>query len=374
MNNHIYFVKHFHTIPPGYGGVSVYVKRLMLALCKNNYISGAFYREEKAGIPSQYMHLLHKFPSHSRSLFILPEIFKLLRIFRKYKIIHAHTSLTTCFCLWLTRKVLNKPIVYTIHNQMIDRELLPLNLIDKFCLSSLAKDQGVQFITVNQQAKEMLKNLGYFFKNDIKVVPPYVPPVEIGDAKDYLDQGLVYFLKISTKFLLFYAESFATLNGNDIYGTKIVVELYCKLRQKHSDLKMIFCLSNLRKDRVKLNELKDIIKNAGYENDVYWQIGAISEMWPLLKKATILIRPTITDGDSIMIREALASGLPVIASDVTKRPLGCIVYSYDNENELLEKTLTILNNPYRKTYQQMDYTNEILNIYNKLLIHKDENI
>ena len=39
-----YFVKMFASIPPTYGGLSVYVKRLTLALNKAGYPSGAFYR------------------------------------------------------------------------------------------------------------------------------------------------------------------------------------------------------------------------------------------------------------------------------------------------------------------------------------------
>ncbi len=49
------------------------------------------------------------------------------------------------------------------------------------------------------------------------------------------------------------------------------------------------------------------------------------ELWPLLKAATVLLRPTTTDCDAVSIREALQFGRPVVASDGVARPEGTVV-------------------------------------------------
>lgn len=363
----MYFVKHYHCVPPTYGGVSVFVKRLMLSLCKQGLISGAFKGKTYDGIPSELDHLLDDFPKHSRSLFVLPEFWRLYIVFKDYQLIHAHTTLSTVFGIWLLHKLQHKPVVYTVHNQMIDREYSFLNAIDRYCVRSLAADNKVQFITVNENGKKALLDRGLKFANEVVVLPAYIPPIEIGNPFDYLSEELVSFSQQNKPLLLFYAESFAVSSGKDIYGTGTIVELFVALKHYYPNLQLIFCMANINEDQNKLNVLKQKILDAGCQADVFWQIGAVSEMWPLLKASTALVRPTITDGDSIMIREALAYGLPVITSDVTARPRGCVIYKSEDFQDLLEKTISFLSAPYREAYPQTNHTNDMIAIYNNLL-------
>jgi glycogen synthase len=46
----------------------------------------------------------------------------------------------------------------------------------------------------------------------------------------------------------------------------------------------------------------------------------------LLAKADVFVRPTLADGDSISVREALALGVPCVASNVAVRPEGTVTY------------------------------------------------
>ena len=363
----MFFVKHFAVIPPPYGGVSVFVKRLSLALSKHGLLSSAFHSGCIVGIPQKYNEYYQPFPKHARSLFVLPYILRLLYIFKPYQILHTHASFTTCFTVLLIHKILKIPVVYTVHSQMIDREFSFLNCIDRFCLRSLASDSKVQFITVNQNSKKRLIQKGLNFFNEIKVIPAYIPPVEIGSPSDYLSSSLISFMNSNQLKLLFYAESFALDAGRDVYGTRLILDLFIRLKQNFPHLKLIFCLANLRNDIALLEELKELITTQNLNSDVYWQIGAIPEMWPLLQSSTVLVRPTITDGDSIMIREALAFGLPVITSDVVQRPRGCITYRSGSFDDLYTKTSLLLNRPFRKVFEQKSVFDDILNIYHSLL-------
>lgn len=363
----MYYVKQYHCIPPTYGGVQVFVKRLMLSLCKRGFISGAFKGNKFEGIPRDLEFLLDKFPNHSRSLYVLPEFVRLFKVFKEYQLIHTHTTLSTVFGIWLIHKLQHKPVVYTVHNQMIDQEYSFLNVIDRFCVRSLAADKTVQFITVNENGKRALIERGLKFANEIVVMPAYIPPVEIGVPSDYLSEELVSFSQQDKPTLLFYAESFAISADKDIYGTSTIIELFVALKDSYPDLRLVFCMANINNDYSKLDKLKQQIANTGFGKDVFWQIGSVSEMWPLLKSSTVLVRPTTTDGDSIMIREALAYGLPVITTDVAKRPDGCIICKTEDMYDLLTKTKLFLSAPYRKKYHQVDHTEEIISIYNKLL-------
>jgi hypothetical protein len=43
---------------------------------------------------------------------------------------------------------------------------------------------------------------------------------------------------------------------------------------------------------------------------------------PTLVRAAAMVRPTVTDGDAVSVREALWLGIPVVASDCVARPPG----------------------------------------------------
>jgi glycosyltransferase involved in cell wall biosynthesis len=57
----------------------------------------------------------------------------------------------------------------------------------------------------------------------------------------------------------------------------------------------------------------------------------------LVEAADVMIRPTLTDGDALSVREALHMGKPVIASDIVSRPDGVVVYQTNNTDDLMSK-------------------------------------
>jgi glycosyltransferase involved in cell wall biosynthesis len=46
----------------------------------------------------------------------------------------------------------------------------------------------------------------------------------------------------------------------------------------------------------------------------------------LMSRSNLFVRPTLVDGDAISVREALALGIPVVASDVGTRPEGVVLF------------------------------------------------
>jgi glycosyltransferase involved in cell wall biosynthesis len=46
----------------------------------------------------------------------------------------------------------------------------------------------------------------------------------------------------------------------------------------------------------------------------------------VLARSALMVRPTFADGDAISVREALALGVPVVASDAAPRPAGTLVF------------------------------------------------
>ena len=359
------FVKHFHCIPPPYGGVSVYAKRLSLALTKNGFPSGAYYAHYLEGVPEQYQYLYDKYPKHIRSVFVLFGLLRLLKSVKKYKLIHSHASLNSSFAIWIIHKLLNLPIVYTVHNQMIEREYSSLGKIDKWCVKSLASDKSVQFIAVSQEGRKKLLNYGFVFKNGIKVIPAYIKPVEIGNKKDYLSNDLINFIE-KKPYILFYAQGISFCDGKEIYGTESMINAFIKLRNRGTNVFLVFCIAEPN-DVGKIAKLKRLIHDNSLGDYVYWQEGPIAEMWPLIKGAKLYLRPTSTDGDSILIREVLSFGIPVLASDVCVRPQFCETYQYGNISDLVDKADRILKSPKTISSAYNDYYEDICRVYSSLI-------
>lgn len=64
----------------------------------------------------------------------------------------------------------------------------------------------------------------------------------------------------------------------------------------------------------------------------------------ILSRADIFVRPSYADGDSIAVREALALGVPVVASDTDFRPEGAILFRRGDSADLLGKITHALRN------------------------------
>ena len=66
------------------------------------------------------------------------------------------------------------------------------------------------------------------------------------------------------------------------------------------------------------------------------------ELWPLFRKADLMVRPTCTDGYGISIAEALYFDCPAVASDVCVRPEGTLLFNNRDMDDFYEKASDIL--------------------------------
>jgi glycosyltransferase involved in cell wall biosynthesis len=91
----------------------------------------------------------------------------------------------------------------------------------------------------------------------------------------------------------------------------------------------------------------------------------------VMRKLTVFLRPTCTDGDSSSVREALAVGTPVVASNTDYRPKGVITFRKGDVADLTAKVRhtidhldqAILN---LKRLGHSDNAERLLNIYKEL--------
>jgi hypothetical protein len=92
----------------------------------------------------------------------------------------------------------------------------------------------------------------------------------------------------------------------------------------------------------------------------------------LYARSDVFVRPTITDGDSVSIRECLALGTPVVASDSVKRPEGCVLFRNRDLEDFTRAVLEVLRNKERYRAQCasakiMDAAEHVRSVYQRLL-------
>jgi len=68
------------------------------------------------------------------------------------------------------------------------------------------------------------------------------------------------------------------------------------------------------------------------------------QMYPIIMKSDLFLRPTNTDGDAVSIREALHFKVPAVASDVCPRPEGTILFKCRDIDDLTSKVKEVLDN------------------------------
>lgn len=346
-------------LPPPYGGVSVYINRLIKTLSMDGFSVGGYYTTERPPLFSS--ELFDKW-SWFETKYYPFKIFKYINQLRKYTILHSHLGLEAMLYLWTLKVIFKKKIVVTIHNSMVTNYYRSTNLINKIFLKLMLKSDVV-WIAVSDQARMQLLSLPIKIKNDIHVIPAYIP--DMTDASP-LSQGMQDYINNHKNTIAFYGHSFMHNDGVDVYGFRTVIEVYKSLMPTGPDIGLIMCVA----DQSDIDELKELHKYAEdmlVDDKIYWQIGSINNMKGIWENVDVYFRPTSTDGDSVAVREALDAGTVVVASDVAPRPDGVLTYEFADINDAVDKIQMALSTVKRPLSPNMEYYDKMKNLYLKLL-------
>jgi glycosyltransferase involved in cell wall biosynthesis len=313
--------------PPYIGGVSVSVQRLYDHLRYSGY--------EPVKYNTQILNKRYNLKALKFLKYLALPFYLMLN--RRFDVIHFHVSkmMPKIYVSAWRRFFSSKTrFVITIHGEIHDAFM---NDIGRLALKGF--DRIICVKTGDQ------KNMPPEYRNHTVEIPAFIPPVINGENTGEFPVGMVEFLKRDTfKILL---NGFIIINEkyHDLYGFGDSIRLVSDLKEKgrSADLILVVIGSNYSKaNKDYLEELKRYISEHNIEKNVYWVEGVSMELWPLLRKINLLLRPTKSDGDALSIREALYLRTPVIASDVVPRPQGTITYKMNSREDFLEKTIYLM--------------------------------
>ena len=204
---------------------------------------------------------------------------------------------------------------YLAHRGPFSRRALRL------CLASFG-----HIICVNATIREALVRLGVSNSRS-SVIPAYVglpaaAPLSSADTKlvEAFDPLLV-----------------ACGGAGPEYGFPILIKAVANLRQSFPKLGCVM-MGSAGSDALRrlIDSLGVADRVTCIENLPHEQFAAI------LSCADVFVRPSYADGDAVSVREALALGIPVVASDTDSRPDGVILFRRGDVDELCRKVASAL--------------------------------
>ncbi|NNE69519.1 MAG: glycosyltransferase family 4 protein [Rhodothermales bacterium] len=192
-------------------------------------------------------------------------------------------------------------------------------------------------ILVGPHVRDVLARAGFELPCEPEIQPAFLPPPpedEPAILQTYGDRGLSFLESHSPLLVLQGSDTFH--DGVDLYGTDLALDVLADLRRTHPRAGLVvgspsrgdaafqaYCLG-----------LDDRMAAEGIQ-DAVWILDGERELWPLIKRASVFLRPTTSDGDSIGVREALHFGVPVVASDVVPRPDGVRLFASRDSEDLI---------------------------------------
>jgi glycogen synthase len=110
--------------------------------------------------------------------------------------------------------------------------------------------------------------------------------------------------------------------GGDVYGLDVAARAFSDLAPELPTLKLALFLAHPPRGWRAKRYLAHIRTQLDRDWPGRTRVAVSQPLVPSLRRRTVFLRPTRTDGDAVSVREALAREVPVIASDAASRPRG----------------------------------------------------
>jgi len=255
-------------------------------------------------------YIIHKIPVAIRPRNSGRDYIRIIRCFRMLKnsiltsnffdLVHSHGYFADIIGV-SAAKVLKIPHISTCHGFISnDRNLALYNSIDRLLLCFSDK-----IIAVSEQIKDDLERSG-IIKSKISVIQNAVQTIH--KAENYEENRRKKRLALAIKDEEFIVGYVGRLS--DEKGVQYLIEAGMLLMETGMPCKILII-----GDGPKRKELEDMVKMKGLEDNIIFT-GFQTNIEEWMSLLDIFVLPSLTEGTPMALLEAMAFGLPVVASDV----------------------------------------------------------
>ncbi len=314
--------------PPPLGGISVHIQRVKEKLInQNNQI--------------ECLDVIKESKKRSKISYFFYFCIRLTNV--KPHVIYYHTLSLRKYpfefaILIFFKKLLRYNFIIIDHTP---RFFYNKNWFFKKIICFLMKFTDQQILIGDSTYKSYLDNK-IFLKQNVSIESPYLSPC-VKEEKLLISQfpnSLNKFLNKYFPILLINASQLVIWRDKDLYGIDMSIQLINDLKKEFINCGLIIALPTIGNE----NYFKKIINDIKNCENIYLLMEPSIELWPIIKRSDIFIRPTVSDAYGISISEALFFNVPVIASNVCSRPKGTIIFESENQNDLFNKVNHVLKN------------------------------
>ena len=316
-------------MPPPYGGVTVHLNRLTQHLKAEHY-------------PFQFCDLSGR-TNQNGGFIPCGNIFELVwnLLSNPYEMAHCHASNPWLFLLvdFFVVRILRRKTIYTLHGEGI----LLLCESGPFLIKRLLRGafkRATRIITINSNCEERVMRFVSSHENVLQM-PAYLPPTptEMVPDQPYSDEIELFFKDHS---MCFAAQgTFGNqYQGVDLYRFDLLGKALSNLRTKHPHAGLCTLVSQTL-DQAAREKVFSLRRDLDLER--HWLIlEHFGAAIPIYLRCVAFIRPTMSDGDSLSVRECLDLGIPVVASNAVPRPAGCILFQSGDLGSLESSLIALL--------------------------------
>ena len=342
--------------PPPYGGVSIHIQRLQGLLLTSGIQCVIYdvspYPKNTKGVmnlrrPGSWLHLLNS----------------------TEEIVHIHNSganLKKMLPLFALLKFRGKKAIITYHS--LRDNVQHFNWFKRKAMQIIF-DIASHYIVANPEIKMKLLSLGASAET-ISVIPAFLPPTITQQEIDKIPQEVLDFINSHSPVISAGAFRITFYEGQDLYGIDMCIELCANLKNSYPQIGFVFCLPNVG-DYDYLSKMKREIRDKNIENNFLFITQPLDEVYPIWRKSDIFVRPTVSDGDAVSLREALYLKTPSVASDVVLRPKGTVLFKNRNMEDFVASIKMVWDNYdyYKAKVESIEVENglnKILKVYSSL--------
>lgn len=299
--------------PPPYGGVSIHVQQLH-GFLRSQGVEAKVLDIGKGGRPAPDV-----VPVKSPALFAL----RLAGFVSSGWAVHVHTSGNNPKSWVLAGMVggvpgLRSPRVITLHSGLLPDYLAAAGARRNFARVALAGYSRI--IAVSEAVKEALVGCGVPGEK-ILVQPAFcASQVRPGPVPQVVEAA-----RSRRKPLLAMQH-----HPSPVYGRKLMFRALRLLAEQQPDVGLALFGPGTDSDEF-IRDVREL--HVAGHLEVLGELEHSAALG-LIARSDAFLRPTTHDGDSISVREALALGVPCVASDVCPRPQGTRVFRAGDEQDL----------------------------------------
>jgi hypothetical protein len=344
-------------VPPPIGGVTIHTLRLYQWLKKEKDINVKLTALNKHNIDDENI-------KYSGNFIIW--VFKKLLFGFKEDIVHYQGSNYTGLLLLSIIKKLhpNFNFVWSIHSEYL------INKIKDKKLFVFSINQINNIIADNINIKNQLI-LEKYKSDNISIISPFLMPENYNKNTD----NLLDIYKNNNKVILFNAYKLVFNDKKeDVYGLDTLLKAFQNINDKNNILILLIPSINNEEKEYYNNLINNI--NLELQKNIILISDVKTDGWKYINSCDIFIRPTITDGDALSVKEALYMDKITIVSDCTTRPDGVVLFRSSSSGDLTIKLNEIVNDDVKEhvNLNKEDNIKKFINLYIKLKENNENTI